>query len=296
MKNPFSQEACVNNSSTASTGANPVLFTGSAPSVFSNEEFGSVRVIVKDGGDPLFCLKDVCDCLDLDDTGKVAGRIDRDELTRLQVVSDGQNRIFIFVTESGLYDVILGSRSNEKTKPFKKWVTSEVLPSIRKTGSYSVARPSYQIEDPIARAQTWIEEEKERIALRDQNNEQRHVIKQQSDMIDVMLPKAKAWEDEMSTAGWYSGSVAAKIIYGNQSNMGRNNLYKFLRKKGVLLKKEEHNMPVDTYVKKGWVKTVWIYDEHKKKAVPAPLFSKKGIKEIHNMIIQDVCPVEDLFY
>lgn len=158
------------------------------------------------------------------------------------------------------------------------------------------AQPSYQIEDPITRAQKWIEEEKERIALQDKNNEQRHIIHQQSDMIDVLLPKAKAFEDEMSTDGWYSGSVAAKIIYGNQSNMGRNNLYKFLRKKGVLLKNDEHNMPVDTYVKKGWMKTVWIYDEHKKKAVPTPLFSKKGIKEIHNMIIQDVCPMEDLFF
>lgn len=158
------------------------------------------------------------------------------------------------------------------------------------------ARPSYQIEDPIARAQKWIEEEKERIALRDQNNEQKHIIHQQSDMIDVLLPKAKAWDDEMSADGWYSGSVAAKIIYGNQSDMGRNNLYKFLRKKGVLLKKDEHNILVDSYVKKGWMKTVWIYDERKKKAVPTPLFSKKGIKEIHNMIIQDVCPMEDLFY
>lgn len=266
---------------------------GQMPSVFNNSEFGSVRVIVTDNGEPLFCLRDVCDCLDITNPSQVAQRLDVDERYMLNI---GRQGGAVFVTESGLYDVILGSRSNEKTKPFKKWVTSEVLPSIRKTGSYSVARPSYQIEDPIARAQTWIEEEKERIALRDQNNDQKHIIKQQSDMIDIMLPKAKAWEDEMSVDGWYSGSVTAKVIYGNQSDMGRNNLYKFLRKKGVLLKKDEHNIPVDSYVKKGWMKTVWIYDEHKKKVVPTPLFSKKGIKEIHNMIIQDICPMEDLFY
>lgn len=60
------------------------------------------------------------------------------------------------INESGVYSLIFGSKL-ETAKSFKKWVTSEVLPSIRKTGSYSVI-PSYQIEDPIKRAEKWIEE------------------------------------------------------------------------------------------------------------------------------------------
>lgn len=98
--------------------ATPVVAAGENPAMFSNPEFGSVRIIIKENGEPLFCLRDVCSCLSLDDTGKVAGRIDQDELTRLQVVSGGQTREMIFTTEPGLYDVILGARSNERTKPF----------------------------------------------------------------------------------------------------------------------------------------------------------------------------------
>lgn len=67
------------------------------------------------------------------------------------------------INESGVYSLIFGSKL-ETAKSFKKWVTSEVLPSIRKTGSYSVI-PSYQIEDPIKRAEKWIEEQKEKKAL-----------------------------------------------------------------------------------------------------------------------------------
>ena len=202
----------MNNSSTSPAGASPVVFTGSVPSVFSNEEFGSVRVIVKDDGEPLFCGKDVATCLGYSDQAQaVRDHVDEEDKGVVKITTPGGNQDVTFITESGLYSLILGSKL-ESAKKFKRWLTSEILPSIRKTGSYSVACPSYQIEDPIARAQKWIEEEKVRIELHDKNNEQRHVIKQQSDMIDVMLPKAKAWEDEMSTAGWYSGSVAAKII------------------------------------------------------------------------------------
>ena len=86
---------------------------------------------------PLWVLKDVCEVLGLSDTNKTAQRLDPDELTRIKLVSGGQHREMQAVTESGLYAVILRSDKPE-AKPFRKWVTSEVLPSIRKTGSYSV--------------------------------------------------------------------------------------------------------------------------------------------------------------
>lgn len=90
---------------------------------------------VEMNGEPWFVLKDVCEVLGLTDTGRTAERLDPDELTRTTLVSGGQNREMFVINESGLYNVILRSDKPE-AKPFRKWVTSEVLPSIRKHGAY----------------------------------------------------------------------------------------------------------------------------------------------------------------
>lgn len=90
---------------------------------------------VEMNGEPWFVLKDVCGVLGLTDTGRTAERLDTDELTRITLVSGGQNREMLIINESGLYNVILRSDKPE-AKPFRKWVTAEVLPSIRKHGAY----------------------------------------------------------------------------------------------------------------------------------------------------------------
>ena len=95
--------------------------------IFDYQE-NQVRTIQVDG-EPWWVLKDVCDVLDLSDTNKTAERLDTDELTRIKIVSGGQNREMLCVNESGLYNVILRSDKPE-AKPFRKWVTGEVLPSI----------------------------------------------------------------------------------------------------------------------------------------------------------------------
>lgn len=96
---------------------------------YQNNEVRTVEM----NGEPWFVLKDVCDVLGLSDTGRTAERLDADELTRTTLVSGGQNREMYIINESGLYNVILRSDKPE-AKPFRKWVTSEVLPSIRKNG------------------------------------------------------------------------------------------------------------------------------------------------------------------
>ena len=100
-----------------------------------NYHSNEVRTVMKDG-EPWFCLADVCKVLGLGSPHKVAERLDPDELTGIKVRSGGQNREMTFINESGLYTVILRSDKPE-AKPFRKWVTSKVLPAIRKTGSYS---------------------------------------------------------------------------------------------------------------------------------------------------------------
>lgn len=109
--------------------------------VFQNNDFGQVRSILIDD-DIWFVAKDICDCLEIEDTGKAVGRLDIDESTRIEI-DHPQNRKkkleVIIVNEPGFYSLVLGSRKSE-AKLFKRWITHEVIPSIRKTGSYSVSQ------------------------------------------------------------------------------------------------------------------------------------------------------------
>lgn len=109
-----------------------------------------VRTVQKNG-EPWFVLKDVCDILSLTDTNKISTRLDQDELTRIKFVSGGQSREMLCINESGLYNVILRSDKPE-AKPFRKWVTSEVLPSIRRTGGYIAGQENLTPEELMAKA------------------------------------------------------------------------------------------------------------------------------------------------
>lgn len=100
-----------------------------------NFKNNSIRIINDSNREPWFVLKDICDALDLSNPRVVSQRLDDDELRKLDL--RGQSGEVHIINESGLYSVILRSDKPE-AKPFKKWVTSEVLPSIRKTGSYSI--------------------------------------------------------------------------------------------------------------------------------------------------------------
>lgn len=104
--------------------------------IFEHEAFGQIRVIDRDG-EPWFVAADVCSALELEDTGRATSRLDEDELTRIKIVSGGQNREMLAVNEPGLYSLVLGSRKPE-AKAFKRWVTHEVLPSIRQNGYYAL--------------------------------------------------------------------------------------------------------------------------------------------------------------
>lgn len=123
-------------------------------------------------GETWFVLKDVCDILGLTDTNKIAARLESDELTRIKFVSGGQTREMLCINESGLYNVILRSDKPE-AKPFRKWVTSEVLPSIRKTGSYQT-QPMTTAQMFAMQAKVNLEQEQRLAALenRAERNEQ----------------------------------------------------------------------------------------------------------------------------
>lgn len=131
-----------------------------------NFETYEVRTIVIDN-EPWFVGKDVADALGYSNTRDALSKhVDGEDKLMSQIATSGQNRDMTMVNESGMYSLVFGSKKDE-AKKFKKWVTSEVLPSIRKTGSYSVTQvqDSYAIQDPVERAKRWIEEQEEKQAL-----------------------------------------------------------------------------------------------------------------------------------
>ena len=106
--------------------------------IFEDALFGQVRTIMSASNEPLFCLSDVCRALELKRFR--IERLDKDVISNHPLQTAGGLQQVTFVNEDGLYDIVLDSRK-PKAKKFRKWITSEVVPSIRKTGSYSVEQP-----------------------------------------------------------------------------------------------------------------------------------------------------------
>jgi len=114
--------------------------------LFNFQGSNEIRVVNSENGDIWFVAKDVCTILELNDVSKACSRLDDDEKGTTTILTLGGEQVMSIINESGLYSLVLTSRKPE-AKAFKKWITAEVLPSIRKTGSYSVeTKPLSQLE------------------------------------------------------------------------------------------------------------------------------------------------------
>lgn len=142
--------------------------------IFNNEEFGEIRTITKDN-EPMFCLMDICKALGMKNPTMVASRLEDDEVTKFDLGSKrGETN---FVTESGLYAVILRS-DKPNAKKFRKWVTGEVLPSIRKNGGYIANQENLTPEQIVANALVVAQ----------------NIITQKDKQIEEMKPKANYFD------------------------------------------------------------------------------------------------------
>lgn len=136
---------------------------------FRNLEFGAIRTMSNERGEPMFCAKDVCDALGYKKTrNAVIQHVDEDDALKQGLIDSlGRTQQAIFINESGLYALILSSKL-ESAKRFKRWVTSEVLPAIRKQGGYMIAKEGETEKEIMARAldivQTTIARRDEQIA------------------------------------------------------------------------------------------------------------------------------------
>lgn len=148
----------------------------------------------------MFCLSDLCRCLGL--TAKIVNqRLGDGVVSKYPIIDNlGRTQQALFVNEDGLYDVILDSRKPE-AKAFRKWITSEVLPSIRKTGSYSVQPTVPQTYLEALEALVEAEKEKQRLELESKQQqaviEQKQVIIEQKDEeISIKDGKLKFWNQK----------------------------------------------------------------------------------------------------
>ena len=157
--------------------------------VFNNAEFGQVRTM-EINGEPWFVGKDVAAALGYERATKaISDRVDKEDIDEIPIQdSIGRMQKTPIINESGVYALIFGSKL-PNAKKFKHWVTSEVLPTIRKTGSYSITQTktdSYMIENPAERARRWAEEYEEKLALECKIAEQQPKV----DYHDAVLNKS----------------------------------------------------------------------------------------------------------
>lgn len=213
--------------------------------VFNNSAFGQVRT-AGTSENPLFCLSDVCKAVDLSNPSSVKARLDKDDvqLIDLHALNGGQeivgNSLATFITESGFYEVILFSNS-PKVKPFRKWVTKEVLPSIRKTGQYSADIPQTfsQALMLAARQQEEIERQQKAIETKDR--------KIAEDAPKVVFSDAVVGSRSSCLIG-----ELAKILTQNGYQIGQNRLFEKLRNEGYLgTKGEYYNIPNQKFIEQG---------------------------------------------
>ena len=158
--------------------------------VFNNAEFGNVRTM-EINGEPWFVGKDIAKCLGyVKPENAIANHVDSEDKTSTLIQGTGSNykSKSVIINESGVYALIFGSKL-PNAKKFKHWVTSEILPTIRKTGTYSITQhkpDSYMIENPADRARRWAEEYEEKLALECKIAEQQPKV----DYHDAVLNKS----------------------------------------------------------------------------------------------------------
>lgn len=175
--------------------------------VFKHPEFESVRVVDVDG-EPWFVGRDIATALGYKDTtSAISAHVDDEDRMGWQITTPSRGiQTVTVINESGMYSLVLRSQL-ESAKKFKHWVTSEVLPSIRKTGKYDISQnvPSYQIEDPAERARRWADEYEERASLEAKNT----VLVAEN---EEMKPKARIYDNLIDSRLLTNFRDAAKEI------------------------------------------------------------------------------------
>ncbi|WP_276861431.1 phage antirepressor [Bifidobacterium merycicum] len=187
----------------------------------------ALRTLTDEAGEPWFVAKDVCDILEISNPSDALKRLDDDERSRFNLGRQGETNI---VNEAGLYVLVLGSRKPEAHE-FKRWVTHEVLPQIRKTGGYIPTSDADDDMTILAKAvmigQRTMEEQKRKIAA-------------QQTRIDELQPKASMWDNFVDIPDVLSVGDSAKLLSNLGRPIGRKTLFSWLEHNGWVFRENGH--------------------------------------------------------
>jgi anti-repressor protein len=247
--------------------------------IFKHDAFGEIRAFSLNN-EPFFNLYDIAFSLGYTRSNGVGVLyIRKDKLVNIcesldiQGVTPSVTNIQItkdtdfsntYISESDLYELTLESRAKH-ARDFRKWITQEVIPTIRKTGSYSIKKlDSYMIDDPIERAKRWIEEQEEKLAIQQQ--------------LQIAAPKAEMYDVALSADNAQTMSIVAKTL-----GYGRNRLFAFLREQGVL---RQNNEPYQEFIDRGYfrIRQVPISRSSGTQNKPQTLVTAKGMDYIAKLL------------
>lgn len=205
--------------------------------IFKNSEFGEIRTVEIDG-EPWFVGKDMADILGYTNTAKaIRDHVDDEDKLTERIVLSGQNREVIFINESGLYSLVLSSKL-PNAKAFKRWVTSEVLPSIRKHGLYAKEELLDNPDIAIAAFKALKEEREARKALEAENKQMQPL---------ALFAKSVSASDTSILIGDF-----AKLLKQNGYDTGQKRLFEELRQRSFLMKTgSSKNLPTQKAMELG---------------------------------------------
>lgn len=253
--------------------------------------------------EPWFVLKDVCNILGLGTPARVAERLDEDEVSQTHIVDSlGRKQEMTVINEPGLYNVILRSDKPE-AKPFRKHVTTVILPTIRKTGGY-VADEEMFIKKYLPGADEGVKQlfraslatienlngKVEQLTVEATAKDE--VISQQNETIEQAKPKVEFYDTVANTKELLSVSQYCKEIYDTAKiQIGRNRMYKWLRDQKYL---RYNNEPYQQYVEAGYfvVKQVWVKINGTPEPKPQTFLTGKGQQYILSKLKEFVKPTQ----
>ena len=217
---------------------------------FVNKQFGTIRTVVIDG-EPWFVAKDVCDILGVQNVTQSMQQLEDFERSMFNIGRQGNANI---ISESGFYALVLRSRK-PIAKPFRLWVTQEVLPQIRKTGGYI----------PI-----------------DENDSEKDIMAKALLIANKTISELQQFYDDlMNTEGLYHMNTVAKEL-----RIGRNTLFAYLRGKDIMFYQDNANVPYQRFMNQGLFKVVESPCADGKYR-PTTYATKKGLDYIRKILRKD---------
>jgi len=217
--------------------------------IFKSEEFGEIRTL-EINGEPWFVGKDIATALGYKNTRQaISTNVDTEDKGVHSVDTPSGKQNMSIINESGLYALIFGSKLESATR-FKHWVTSKVLPSIRKHGAYmtnEVIERTLTDPDYLIQLATALKEERKAKELEKQKRElAEKTIREQKPLVDFA-------NQVSGTTDLIDMKTMAKLLKDNNINIGRNRLFEFLRINKILMK---DNQPYQQYVDAGYFKVI----------------------------------------